>query len=107
MANAAANVLAGKLSALYPPGIAEVKKAADAGIDLQRILNNPVSASSAELTKLTELKIPYEFKSFLGFTLNNLYDFFLLFVIMSGVASVILFFLTWWLKKWMHEADKD
>ena len=38
MANAAANVLAGKLSALYPPGQAEIKKASEAGIDLQGIL---------------------------------------------------------------------
>ena len=107
MANAAANVLAGKLSALYPPGIEEVKKAGEAGIDLQRILNNRASASSAEITKLTELKIPYEFKSFLGFDLNNLYDFFMLFVVMAGVASVILFFLTKWLQRWMHEANTD
>ena len=107
MANAAANVLAGKLSALYPPGIAEVKQAAKAGIDLQRILNNKGVASAADITKLEELKIPYEFKSFLGFELNNLYDFFMLFVIMAGIASFILFCLTKWLQKMMHEANTD
>jgi len=31
-----------------------------------------------------------------------LYDFFLLFVIMSGIASLILFLLTRWLSKMMH-----
>ncbi|HVG15787.1 MAG TPA: oligopeptide:H+ symporter, partial [Chitinophagaceae bacterium] len=103
MANAAANVLAGKISALYPPGIAEVKQAAAAGIDLQKILNHRESASSADITKLEELRIPYEFKSFLGFQLNNLYDFFMLFVIMAGAASLILFILTRWLHKMMHE----
>lgn len=107
MANAAANVLAGKISALYPPGIAEVKQAAASGIDLQKILNNKAAASPSEIMKLQELKIPYEFKSFLGFQLNNLYDFFMLFVVMAGAASLILFFLTRWLHKMMHEAKVE
>jgi POT family proton-dependent oligopeptide transporter len=107
MANAAANVLAGKISALYPPGIAEIKQATASGIDLQKILNNKAAASSGEILKLQELKIPYEFKSFLGFQLNNLYDFFMLFVVMAGAASLILFFLTRWLHKMMHEANVE
>jgi POT family proton-dependent oligopeptide transporter len=107
MANAAANVLAGKISALYPPGIAEVKQAAASGIDLQKILNNKAAASPGEIMKLQELKIPYEFKSFLGFQLNNLYDFFMLFVVMAGAASLILFFLTRWLHMMMHEANSE
>lgn len=107
MANAAANVLAGKISALYPPGIAEVKQAAASGIDLQKILNNKAAASSGEIMKLQELKIPYEFKSFMGFQLNNLYDFFMLFVVMAGAASLILFFLTRWLHKMMHESNAE
>jgi POT family proton-dependent oligopeptide transporter len=31
--------------------------------------------------------------SFLGYEMSNLYEFFMLFVVMSGVASIILFFL--------------
>jgi POT family proton-dependent oligopeptide transporter len=31
--------------------------------------------------------------SFMGYHMSNLYDFFMLFVVMSGVASIILFFL--------------
>ena len=68
LANAAANKLAGVLSALYPEG-----------------------------GKTT---------SFLGFHMTNLYDFFLLFMIMSGIASMILFMLTKKLQKMMH-IDKD
>ncbi len=64
LANAAANNLAGKLSALYP----------DSG-------------------KVT---------SFLGYKMNNMYDFFMLFVFMSGIASLILFFLSKKLQKMMH-----
>ena len=64
LANAAANKLAGVLSALYP-----------------------------EKGKVTE---------FLGYKMANLYDFFMLFVVMAGVAALILFFLTKKLKQMMH-----
>ena len=41
-------------------------------------------------------------KSFLGYKLNSLYDFFMLFVVMSGLASLILFILSKRLQKLMH-----
>jgi len=63
LANAAANKLAGVLSALYPDG------------------------------KTT---------SFIGYQMNNMYDFFMLFVFMAGAASIILFFLSKQLQKMMH-----
>lgn len=102
MANAAANVLAGKLSALYPPGPAEIKKAGEAGIDLPGILNGSITPSADQVSKLNELEVPFHFSKILGYQINNLYDFFMLFVIMSGIAAVILFILTRWLKKMMH-----
>ena len=40
--------------------------------------------------------------SFLGYQISNLYDFFMLFVGMEGVASLILFLLSSKLKKMMH-----
>jgi amino acid/peptide transporter (Peptide:H+ symporter), bacterial len=64
LANAAANKLAGVLSALYP-----------------------------ENGKTTY---------FLGYQMNNMYDFFMLFVFMAGLASLILFLLTRQLQKMMH-----
>jgi POT family proton-dependent oligopeptide transporter len=39
---------------------------------------------------------------FLGFEINNLYEFFILFIIMTGVAAAILFVLSSWLEKRMH-----
>jgi POT family proton-dependent oligopeptide transporter len=102
MANAAANVLAGKLSALYPPGPAEIKKAGEAGIDLPAILNGSITPSTEQVSKLTELEVPFHFSRILGYQINNLYDFFMLFVIMSGIAAIILFILTKWLRKMMH-----
>ena len=41
-------------------------------------------------------------KSFVGFEIASMYDFFMLFVVISGVASVILFLLSKWLQKLMH-----
>ena len=41
-------------------------------------------------------------KNILGYHITNLYDFFMLFVIMSGVAAIILFALSSWLQKLMH-----
>jgi POT family proton-dependent oligopeptide transporter len=40
--------------------------------------------------------------SFGGFQITNLYEFFILFILMSGVAAAILFFLSSWLEKRMH-----
>lgn len=40
--------------------------------------------------------------SFLGYEMTTLYDFFVLFIVMSGVASIILFFLSKKLVKMMH-----
>jgi POT family proton-dependent oligopeptide transporter len=64
LANAAANKLAGVLSALYP--------------------------SEGKTT------------SFLGYEMNDNYDFFMLFVFMAGTASIILFLLSKQLQKMMH-----
>lgn len=44
--------------------------------------------------------------SFIGYEMTNLYDFFMLFVVMAGVASIILFLLTKKLQKMMH-TDQD
>ena len=41
--------------------------------------------------------------SFIGYTMSNLYDFFILFVVMSGIASIILFGLSRWLQKLMAD----
>jgi POT family proton-dependent oligopeptide transporter len=40
--------------------------------------------------------------SFLGYEMNNMYDFFMLFVFMAGIASIILFLLSKQLQKMMH-----
>ncbi|MEO6914893.1 MAG: peptide MFS transporter [Chitinophagaceae bacterium] len=105
MANAAASVIAGKLSALYPPGIAEIRKAAEAGIDLPAILLHKVSPSPDQIASLKKMEIPFEFSSVLGYRINNLYDFFMLFVVTAGVAAIILLMLSKWLQKRMYNEE--
>jgi len=39
---------------------------------------------------------------FAGFTIHNLFEFFMLFVILPGAAAVLLFLLSGKLKKMMH-----
>lgn len=73
LANAAANKFAGTLSALIPP------------------------TAGAEVTAE-----PLVYPSFLGFQITNLYEFFMLFIIMTGAAAVILFLLSSWLQKMQH-----
>lgn len=74
LANAAANKLAGTLSALIPPGAGEH------------------AAEGASV----------EYPSVLGYQISNLHDFFMVFIVMSGVAAAILFLLSGTLRKMMH-----
>jgi proton-dependent oligopeptide transporter, POT family len=105
LGNAAANKLAGTLSTLYPSGPFEFQKAAEAGVDLKGILEGKITATSEQLAKLSELGLPAKFPSLLGYQITNLYEFFMVFVAMSGIASLILFVSTKKLKKMMHESD--
>ena len=76
LANAAANKFAGTLSALIPP-----------------------SADSIDPN------VPVVYPSFVGFQITNLYEFFTLFIVMTGIAATILFVLSSWLKKMMDEKN--
>lgn len=107
LANAAANKLVGVLSALYPPGVAEIKQAAKAGIDLQPILSKTVAPTAQQLATLKDLKVPFEYQSILGIQITSLYEFFMVFVVMAGIASAILFLITKKLQHMMHQDKED
>jgi POT family proton-dependent oligopeptide transporter len=77
LANAAANKFAGTLSALIPP--------------------TPDPASTE----------PVVYPSFVGFQITNLYEFFMLFIVMTGIAAAILFVLSSWLQKMMNESHVE
>ena len=78
LANAAANKFAGTLSALIPP---------TAGAE----------ASTA----------PIVYPSILGYEITNLYEFFMLFIVMTGFAAAILFVFSSWLQKMMDEKNTE
>ena len=93
LATAAGNKLAGVLSGLYPPGPAEFAKAAKEGINLPGILNGASQMTAEISAKLTSLELTAKWPTFLGFQITSLYDFFMIFVGLSAVASLILFVL--------------
>lgn len=129
LSTAAANKFAGTLSALYPEANAsiemvqkfetensiklmpedfkleEASKINDiAAIPLEKISfanikDENVKAGFVKSVTENQLISP---KSFLGFKIENLYDFFMLFVFMAGISSVILFFLSKKLLSMMH-----
>ena len=74
LSNAAANKLAGTLSALIPPGAGEV------------------------VSEAAKAKIPV----FMGFEIGNLYSFFMVFIVMSGAAAILLLVIYRWLERMMH-----
>lgn len=102
LANAAGYALAGTLGASIPPTGDKFITAQKAGIDLQGVLDKTVTLTADQATKLQELRIPTEYPMFAGFTIHNLYEFFLVFVILPGVAAILLFLISGRLKKMMH-----
>ena len=108
LANAVANKAAGQLSGLYPPSGAEYKLALDNGIDettYTGILEGRITATPEQVSIAAAKSIPLEYPTFLGNPVNNLYEFFLIFVGMAGVAGLVLLGLSFPMRKLMHGAD--
>jgi POT family proton-dependent oligopeptide transporter len=72
------------------------------GIDLQGVLDKKIVPTAEQLTLLNKNQISTSNPVFAGFEIHNLYEFFMVFVVLCGVASIILFALTPKLKKMMH-----
>jgi POT family proton-dependent oligopeptide transporter len=102
LGNAAGYALTGTLGALLPPTGDKYEKASEKGIDLAAVLNKSVQLTPDQLEFLNSNKIPMEYPVFAGFTITNLFQFFMVFVILCGAAAVILYALTPFLKKMMH-----
>lgn len=102
LGNAAGYALAGTLGAIIPPTGDKFTLAASKGIDLQGILDGKITATAQQIAELAKDKIDINYPTFVGFTIHNLYEFFMVFVILSGVASVVLFLISGFLKKMMH-----
>lgn len=102
LSNAAGYALAGSLGALIPATGDKFKKAQELGIDLQAVLNKTITPTAEQLKVLEENQISASNPVFVGMEIHNLYEFFMVFVVLTGIAAVLLFLLTPLLRKMMH-----
>jgi POT family proton-dependent oligopeptide transporter len=102
LSNAAGYALAGSLGAIIPATGDKFKKATELGIDLQSVLDKKIVPTAEQLKLLDTNQISPANPVFVGFEIHNLYEFFMVFVVLTGIASVLLFLLTPALKKMMH-----
>lgn len=102
LSNAAGYALAGTLGSILPATGDKFMKAQELGINLQGVLDKTVTPTAEQLALLATNKISAVYPVFAGFTIHSLYEFFMVFVVLTGLAAVILFALTPVLKKMMH-----
>lgn len=128
LSTAAANKFAGTLSSYYPESIIELSIVQSAekensltllAEDFEESVKEKDGVMVIPFDRITFSKIENKDqksrvqgslekqqmenpKTFMGYRISNLYDFFMLFVFMAGTASVILFFLSRRLLKMMH-----
>ena len=102
LSSAAGYALAGTLGSILPSTGDKFNKAKEFGVDLQAVLDQKVVPTAQQLKLLAENQISVKYPVFASFEIHNLYEFFMVFVILTGLASVILLALTPVLKKMMH-----
>lgn len=102
LSNAAGYALAGTLGSILPATGEKFAKAKELGIDLQSVLDKKIIPTTDQLKVLETNQISSTNPVFAGFEIHNLFEFFMVFVVLTGLAAVILFLLTPVLKKMMH-----
>ncbi|MEO7977811.1 peptide MFS transporter [Flavobacterium sp.] len=102
LSNASGYALGGTLGSILPATGDKFEKAKELGIDLQAVLDNKVVPTAEQLSLLEKHQISAHNHFFAGFEIHNLYEFFMVFVVLTGIAAIILFALTPFLKKMMH-----
>jgi POT family proton-dependent oligopeptide transporter len=102
LSNASGYALGGTLGSILPATGDKFAKAKELGIDLQAVLDNKVVPTAEQLSLLEKHQISAHNHFFAGFEIHNLYEFFMVFVVLTGIAAILLFALTPFLKKMMH-----
>ena len=102
LSNASGYALGGTLGSILPATGDKFEKAKELGIDLQAVLDNKIVPTAEQLSLLEKHQISAHNHFFAGFEIHNLYEFFMVFVVLTGIAAIILFALTPFLKKMMH-----
>lgn len=102
LSNAAGYALAGTLGSIIPATGDKFLKAKELGINLQAVLDKTITPTASQLKLLEANHISAVNPTFAGFEIHNLYEFFMVFVVLTGIAAVVLMGLTPRLKKMMH-----
>ncbi|MBE9576061.1 peptide MFS transporter [Flavobacterium proteolyticum] len=102
ISNAAGYALAGSLGAIIPATGDKFQKAETIGVNLQDVLDKKVTLTAEQVALFEKEQLPMEYTSFAGFEIHNLYEFFMVFVVLCGIAAVILAVLSPKLKKMMN-----
>ena len=102
LSNASGYALAGTLGSILPATGEQFTESTKMGINLQGILDKKIVPTADQIRLLTEKKISAVNPSFAGVEIHNLFQFFMVFVVLCGIASIVLFALTPFLKKMMH-----
>lgn len=102
LSNASGYALAGTLGSILPATGEKFKKAQEMGINLQGVLDKTIIPTADQITILAKNQISMQYPVFVGHPIHNLFEFFMVFVILCGIAAILLFALTPLLKKMMH-----
>nr|WP_283407316.1 peptide MFS transporter [Flavobacterium hercynium] len=102
LSNASGYALGGTLGSILPATGDKYKKAQELGIDLQAVLDKTTTLTEDQVKLLDHHQISDHYPEFAGFVIHNLYEFFMVFVVLTGLAAILLFALTPLLKKMMH-----
>ncbi|MBP6001378.1 MAG: peptide MFS transporter [Flavobacterium sp.] len=102
ISNAAGYALAGSLGAIIPATGDKFQKAESLGVNLQDVLDKKVTLTAEQVALFEKEQLPTAYTSFGGFEIHNLYEFFMVFVILCGIAAIILALLSPRLKKMMN-----
>ncbi|HSD08580.1 peptide MFS transporter [Flavobacterium sp.] len=102
LSNASGYALAGTLGAILPATGDKFAKAKELGIDLQAVLDKKITLTADQAQLLDHNQIMDHNPIFAGFEIHNLFEFFMVFVSLTGLAAILLFVLTPFLKKMMH-----
>jgi proton-dependent oligopeptide transporter, POT family len=102
LSNAAGYALAGTLGSIIPATGDKFLKAKELGINLQAVLDKTITPTASQMKLLEANHISAVNPTFAGFEIHNLYEFFMVFVVLTGIAAIVLMGLTPRLKKMMH-----
>lgn len=102
ISNAAGYALAGSLGAIIPATGDKFVKAEKLGVNLQDVLDKKVTLTPQQVALFEKEQLPIANTTFAGVEIHNLFEFFMVFVVLCGIAAVILAILSPRLKKMMH-----